>query len=261
MSHVSELLWLGSREVSGCIEAPHISYPFDGPWVKGCSLHSVGNNREFVCIVCSILIMIWCGSSCQSYRHSTVRPASPSSPPCPPLLYTCTLSSASLASLPPDSQTARHWDFLTFLVHQHKHKKRKYRQHTTRIFVSFKKALKQDICQKILFPSPSIRRYNFVVIWFTTELSEEEKRNWDTRRLDTTNSLFIHFHFSEARSRQTMVPSQSSAQTDLDTELQNVDSGLNLPSLQPTGLGESRYSDGETLTVTHCNIIQRYQPH
>ena len=47
-----------------------------------------------------------------------------------------------------------------------------------------------------------------------------------------------------------MEPSQGSGQTDLDTELHNVDTELYLPSLQTTGLGESRYFKGETVRVT-----------
>ena len=56
-----------------------------------------------------------------------------------------------------------------------------------------------------------------------------------------------------------MEPSQGSGQTDLDTELHNVDTGLNLPSLQTTGLGESRYFEGETTVDTRYTSIFQYE--
>ena len=56
-----------------------------------------------------------------------------------------------------------------------------------------------------------------------------------------------------------MEPSQGSGQTDLDTELHNVDTGLNLPSLQTTGLGESRYFEGETTVDIRYTLIFHYE--
>ena len=57
-----------------------------------------------------------------------------------------------------------------------------------------------------------------------------------------------------------MEPSQCSGQTDLDRarELHNVDTGLDLPSLQTTPLGESRYFQGETTVNPRYSLIFQY---
>jgi len=57
-----------------------------------------------------------------------------------------------------------------------------------------------------------------------------------------------------------MEPSQYCGQTDLDRarELHNVHTELDLPSLQTTRLGESRYFEGETTVDTRYSLIFQY---